>query len=82
MTFESDRRYLERRARQEREMAEQAADPCAYRTHAELAWQYERQLAALLAADGEAGPAAGTDHAQSERAPDRAAAATNSEPGR
>lgn len=49
MTFESDRAFLERRAQQERELAEKAADPCAYRTHTELARQYERRLVKLLA---------------------------------
>ncbi len=49
MTFESDQAYLERRARQERDLAEKAADPCAYKTHTELARQYELRLSRLLA---------------------------------
>lgn len=48
VTFESDLAYLERRARQERDLAENAADPCAYRTHVELARQYERRLTMLM----------------------------------
>lgn len=50
MIGEVTRTYLERRARQERESADRAADPCSYRSHTELAREYERRLLALAAA--------------------------------
>lgn len=53
MTHESDRAYLEKRAREERQQAERSSDPCAYKTHLELARQYERRLTALLQHGGE-----------------------------
>jgi len=44
MKRESDRAYLERRAREEREKAENASDPIGYRTHLEFARAYERRI--------------------------------------
>ena len=47
MNRESDRAYFERRAREEREKAEAAADPAGYRLHTDFAREYERRLLAM-----------------------------------
>lgn len=47
MTIETDSAYLQRCARQERQMAEDALDPRGYRTHIERARGFERRLLAL-----------------------------------
>jgi hypothetical protein len=48
MDRESDRDYLEKRAREERARAENAGDPCACKTHLNLARAYERRLKGLM----------------------------------
>lgn len=45
---EDDAVYFERRAREERAKAENAADPIAGKLHAEFAKHYERRLAGPL----------------------------------
>lgn len=49
MTKENDVDYLSRRIEEERDKAERAADPSAYRAHTEFAREYERKLQALIA---------------------------------
>jgi len=46
-----DAEFLMRRIAEERRRAEEARDPAAYRSHADLAQQYERRLAALRRGD-------------------------------
>lgn len=40
--LQDDMRYFQRRAREERERAEAAADPCARQAHRRIAAEYER----------------------------------------
>lgn len=47
------REYLERRVSEERQRAEEASEPSAYRAHIELAREYERRLADLSRANGQ-----------------------------
>jgi hypothetical protein len=61
MNRESDRAYFERRAREEREKAENAADPAGYRLHTDFAREYERRLL-VMPQDGE--PTAATNKLQ------------------
>lgn len=42
---ETDQAYYARRAREERQKSENAADPATYRTHLEFARHYERRAA-------------------------------------
>jgi hypothetical protein len=44
--LQDDMRYFERRAREERERAEAASDPCAHLAHRRFAAEYERRAAA------------------------------------
>ena len=46
MTTPADKAYYQRRARQERDQAEQSSDLCSRAIHAELATEYERRAAA------------------------------------
>lgn len=48
MSYETDQIYWERRARQERELAEKALGPSSYRIHTDLARRYEQKLLSLL----------------------------------
>ncbi len=50
MYSEGDRAYFDRRLRQERDRAQKAADPVAYRLHTELARQYEIRLSSQYGA--------------------------------
>ncbi len=47
MNRESDRAYFARRAREERERAENAPDPPRYRKHLDFAHAYERRILIL-----------------------------------
>lgn len=47
MNRESDVDYFARRAREEREKAENAPDPPRYRKHLDFAYAYERRVAIL-----------------------------------
>jgi hypothetical protein len=44
MPTDDDRAYFERRAQQERDKAENASNPIAYKLHAEMAQRYEQRL--------------------------------------
>ena len=46
MNRESDQAYFERRAREERDKAENAPDPMSYRLHLNFAREYERRVQA------------------------------------
>lgn len=56
MTIEDDLDYLEKRAREEYELAEQALDGCARMRHEEMARMYEQRL--IEARASRPGPAA------------------------
>lgn len=60
MILADDRAYFMRRAREEQRKAADAADPCAYRAHIELAHYYEGRVQSMArqdVADGKPGPA-------------------------
>ncbi|MBY8823296.1 hypothetical protein [Sphingomonas colocasiae] len=69
MTFDTEKAYIERRLRQERDMADRATDPCAFRTHMELKRRYEQRLAALLSHQEEIRPDDGADRENSASLP-------------
>lgn len=54
MAKENDIEYLSRRIEEEREKAEHASDPSAYRAHTEFAREYERKLLTLITAQPQA----------------------------